>query len=157
MTITLALRASLLHYTDDPALTEDGIHWHADGLLLLEGEKIVAAGDYAALKHLVPDDLTVQHYPGKIIMPGFIDTHIHYPQTDMIASPAPGLLPWLEQYTFPTERQFQNPAHANDVASFFLDEFTTLWYHHGNGVLHGTSRISPTAHREAETAKAHRG
>ncbi len=110
MTITLALRASLLHYTDDPALTEDGIHWHADGLLLLEGEKIVAAGDYAALKHLVPDDLTVQHYPGKIIMPGFIDTHIHYPQTDMIASPAPGLLPWLEQYTFPTERQFQNPA-----------------------------------------------
>ncbi|MFZ6861976.1 guanine deaminase [Undibacterium sp. Ji67W] len=122
MTITLALRASLLHYTDDPALTEDGIHWHADGLLLLEGEKIVAAGDYAALKHLVPDELTMQHYPGKIIMPGFIDTHIHYPQTDMIASPAPGLLPWLEQYTFPTERQFQDPAHANDVASFFLDE-----------------------------------
>jgi len=122
MTITLALRASLLHYTDDPAFKEDGIHWHADGLLLLDGEKIVAAGDYTALKHLLPDDVVVKHYPGKIIMPGFIDTHIHYPQTDMIASPAPGLLPWLEQYTFPTERQFQNPAHANDVASFFLDE-----------------------------------
>jgi len=122
MTITLALRASLLHYTDDPAFKEDGIHWHADGLLLLDDEKIVAAGDYTALKHLLPDDVVVKHYPGKIIMPGFIDTHIHYPQTDMIASPAPGLLPWLEQYTFPTERQFQNPAHANDVASFFLDE-----------------------------------
>jgi len=122
MTITLALRACLLHYTDDPTIKEDGIHWHSDGLLLLDEDKVVAAGDYAALKHLVPDELTMQHYPGKIIMPGFIDTHIHYPQTDMIASPAPGLLPWLEQYTFPTERQFQDPAHANEVASFFLDE-----------------------------------
>ena len=98
------------------------MHWHSDGLLLLAGDKIAAAGDYAALQHLIPNDLSVEHHPGKIIMPGFIDTHIHYPQTDMIASPAPGLLPWLEQYTFPTERQFQDPAHANEVAAFFLDE-----------------------------------
>ena len=98
------------------------MHWHSDGLLLLAGDKIAAAGDYAALQHLIPHDLSVEHHPGKIIMPGFIDTHIHYPQTDMIASPAPGLLPWLEQYTFPTERQFQDPAHANEVAAFFLDE-----------------------------------
>ena len=98
------------------------MHWHSDSLLLLAGDKIAAAGDYAALQHLIPHDLSVEHHPGKIIMPGFIDTHIHYPQTDMIASPAPGLLPWLEQYTFPTERQFQDPAHANEVAAFFLDE-----------------------------------
>ncbi|MFZ6692864.1 guanine deaminase [Undibacterium sp. SXout20W] len=122
MTITLALRASLLHFTDDPAIHESAIHWHSDGLLLLNQDKIAAAGDYEALKHLVPEHLSVQHFPGEIIMPGFIDTHIHYPQTDMIASPAPGLLPWLEQYTFPTERQFQDPAHANEVAGFFLDE-----------------------------------
>ena len=122
MNITSALRASLLHFSDNPAHQEGAIHWHSDGLLLLAGDKIAAAGDYAALQHLIPHDLSVEHHPGKIIMPGFIDTHIHYPQTDMIASPAPGLLPWLEQYTFPTERQFQDPAHANEVAAFFLDE-----------------------------------
>jgi guanine deaminase len=64
----------------------------------------------------------VQDYRGKFIMPGFIDAHIHYPQTDMIASPAPGLLPWLEQYTFPTERKFADPQHAAQTAEFFLDE-----------------------------------
>jgi guanine deaminase len=57
-------------------------------------------------------------------MPGFIDTHLHYPQTDMIASAAPGLLPWLETYTFPTERRFSDPQHAREVAGFFLDELT---------------------------------
>ena len=59
---------------------------------------------------------------GKIITPGFIDTHVHYPQTDMIASPASGLLPWLNTYTFPTERKFEDSAHATDVADFFLAE-----------------------------------
>jgi len=122
MTITFALRASLLHFTDDPARQDGAMHWHDDGLLLLDGDKVAAAGDYDTLKHMIPAELAVEHHPGKIIMPGFIDTHIHYPQTDMIASPAPGLLPWLEQYTFPTERQFQDPSHANNVASFFLDE-----------------------------------
>ena len=58
----------------------------------------------------------------KLIVPGFIDSHIHYPQTDMIASPAPGLLPWLNTYTFPTERGFENPAIARETASFFVDE-----------------------------------
>jgi guanine deaminase len=66
--------------------------------------------------------VVVIDYRGKLIMPGFIDTHLHYPQTDMIASPAPGLLPWLQTYTFPTERQFGDPVHARAVAEFFLDE-----------------------------------
>jgi guanine deaminase len=63
----------------------------------------------------------VHDYSGKLLMPGFIDTHMHYPQTDMIASPSEGLLPWLETYTFPTERQFED-THAANVADFFLDE-----------------------------------
>ncbi|MDB5919654.1 MAG: guaD, partial [Massilia sp.] len=68
------------------------------------------------------EGLEVVDYRGKLIMPGFIDTHLHFPQTDMIASPAPGLLPWLQTYTFPTERQFGDPAHGREVAEFFLDE-----------------------------------
>lgn len=117
-----AYRASLLHFTDDPLHNPDGTQWHEDGLLIVNDGHVQAAGDYQQLKSTLPDHVVVEHFPGKIITPGFIDTHIHYPQTDIIASPAPGLLPWLEQYTFPAERQFENPLHAQEVANFFLDE-----------------------------------
>jgi len=117
-----AYRASLLHFTADPAQTEHAYEWHEDGLLIVENGHIKTAGNYAKLKHDLHPDISLHDYSGKLIVPGFIDTHTHYPQTDMIASPAPGLLPWLETYTFPTERQFSNPVHAADVASFFIDQ-----------------------------------
>ena len=117
-----AYRASLLHFHADPAFGGDAIDWHEDGLLVVDGAKVLAAGDYAKLHAGLAPGTTVHDYRGKLIMPGFIDTHLHFPQTDMIASPAPGLLPWLETYTFPTERQFGDPAHAREVADFFLDE-----------------------------------
>lgn len=117
-----AYRASLLHFSADPAFSERAHHWHEDGLLLVADGRIVAAGDFAALVPMLAPGAVVHDYRGKIIMPGFIDTHVHYPQTDMIASPAPGLLPWLETYTFPTESRFGDPAHARAVAEFFLDE-----------------------------------
>lgn len=117
-----AFRASLLYFRADPAFDEHAHVWHEDGLLLVEGGKVKAAGDYAALAPTLPDGVTPHDYRGKVITAGFIDTHLHYPQTDMIASPAPGLLPWLDTYTFPTEQRFKNPAHAREVAEFFLDE-----------------------------------
>jgi guanine deaminase len=119
-----AYRASILHFTDDPAFNDRAYRWHEDGLLIVNDGKVHMAGDYATLSGLLPQGAQVHDYRGKLIVPGFIDTHVHYPQTDMIASPAPGLLPWLEKYTFPTERQFKNPEHAGKVASFFLDELT---------------------------------
>jgi guanine deaminase len=117
-----AFRASLLHFTADPAVSPDAHRWHEDGLLVVENGKVNAAGDYAALHTSLPPGTPVTDYRGKLITPGFIDTHVHYPQTDMIASPAPGLLPWLDNFTFPTERRFDNPVHARAVAEFFLDE-----------------------------------
>ena len=117
-----AYRACLLHFTNDPVFHQNAYAWYEDGLLIIQDGKVLAAGDYAQLKNTLPQDTAVKDYRGKIIMPGFIDTHVHYPQTDMIASPAAGLLPWLETYTFPTERKFADTNHANEVASFFLDE-----------------------------------
>ena len=121
-----AYRASILHFNADPAHHVDAYEWHEDGLLVIADGKVAAAGDYvqlsAQLKTSLQTELKIQDFRGKIIMPGFIDSHVHYPQTDMIASPAPGLLPWLEKYTFPTERKFSDPAHASDVAHFFVDE-----------------------------------
>ncbi|MDB5907864.1 MAG: guaD [Massilia sp.] len=120
--ILRAYRASLLHFHADPAFAAHAYSWHEDGLLLVDGDKIRAAGDYATLAAALPEGTEVHDYRGKLVVPGFIDTHVHFPQTDMIASPAPGLLPWLEKYTFPTERQFADPEHGREVAEFFLDE-----------------------------------
>ncbi|HEX9171568.1 MAG TPA: guanine deaminase [Telluria sp.] len=117
-----AYRASLLHFHADPAFAEHAHAWHEDGLLLVEDGKIKAAGDYARLAPTLPPGLEPVDYRGKVITPGFIDTHLHFPQTDMVASPAPGLLPWLETYTFPTESRFGDPVHGRQVAEFFLDE-----------------------------------
>ena len=117
-----AYRGSLLHFLADPAFSDESHDWHEDGLLIVADGKVQAAGDYAALHATLPPGTEVHDYSGKLLMPGFIDTHVHYPQTDMIASPAEGLLPWLETYTFPVESKFGDPAHAAGVADFFLDE-----------------------------------
>ncbi|SAL25581.1 guanine deaminase [Caballeronia terrestris] len=117
-----AYRAQLLTFRDDPAHASDGAIFEEDGLLIVEDGRVVAAGAYTALRSRLAPDAIVKTMRDKLIVPGFIDSHIHYPQTDMIASPAPGLLPWLNTYTFPTERAFSDPAHARETASFFLDE-----------------------------------
>ena len=139
-----AYRASLLHFHADPAFSERAYAWHEDGLLVVESGKVKVAGDYAALAPTLPEGTAVVDYRGKLIMPGFIDTHLHFPQTDMIASPAPGLLPWLETYTFPTERQFGDPFHAREVADFFLDELLRC------GTT--TAMVYCTVHRESVDA-----
>ncbi len=117
-----AYRASILHFTDDPAIDPNAYVWHQDGLLLIQGGRVVALGEYASMRGMLPENTVVTDFSGKLIVPGFIDTHLHYPQTEMIASPAPGLLPWLNEFTFPTERAFDDPEHARDVAAFFIDQ-----------------------------------
>lgn len=120
--ISQAYRGSVLHFTDDPTHDNQATQWFEDGLLIVNNGKVSAVGDYEQLKTTLDPQTLVHDYRGKIILPGFIDTHLHYPQTDMIASPADGLLPWLEKYTFPTEREFENSAHAQEVAQFFINE-----------------------------------
>ncbi len=117
-----AYRASVLHFTDDPAVNDRAYAWFEDGLLIVRDGKVLQVGDYHQHKTGIPDGTVIQDYRGKMIIPGFIDTHVHYPQTDMIASPAPGLLPWLETYTFPTEQRFSDLSHCREVAHFFIGE-----------------------------------
>src|SRR4051794_26969723 len=117
-----AFRAQLLTFNGDPAQSPDAAVFHEDGLLIVEDGRVAAAGAYAALASRLAPGTQVEAMRDKLIVPGFIDTHIHFPQTDMIASPAAGLLPWLDTYTFPTERRFADPAYARETASFFIDE-----------------------------------
>lgn len=118
----LAYRAKLLSFSGDPDASADAVFFEEDGLLVVEDGHVVARGGYAALAPQFASGTAVRDLRGKMIVPGFIDTHLHYPQTDMIASPAPGLLTWLESYTFPTERRFADAAYARETAEFFLDE-----------------------------------
>ncbi|MCS6765975.1 MAG: guanine deaminase [Candidatus Protistobacter heckmanni] len=119
-----AWRASLLDFADDPRLHEDesrAARYVADGLLVVRNGKIAAAGPYSELAATLPAGTIVEDLGGKLLMPGMIDAHVHYPQTDIIASPASGLLPWLNTYTFPEEGRFGDPEYAAEVAGFFLD------------------------------------
>ena len=59
---------------------------------------------------------------GRLIVPGFIDTHVHYPQLEVLAGCGVQLLDWLNQYTFPAERRFSDREYADEIAGFFLDQ-----------------------------------
>ncbi|MBR7784143.1 guanine deaminase [Undibacterium luofuense] len=144
MNVTQAFRGSILYFTGDPQCDDQAVVWHEDGLLLLNGETIVASGAYASLRDKLPEHISLTDYSGKLIMPGFVDTHVHYPQTDIIASPAEGLLPWLETYTFPAESQFGDHEYAQEVAAFFLDELLK------NGTT--TAMVYSTVHKESADA-----
>jgi guanine deaminase len=116
-----AFRAELLSVPEDPAQAGDSaVRHHADGLLVIEDGIVVAFGAYADLAPRF-SDVPVEHVPG-LIVPGFVDTHIHYPQTDRIAAYGSQLLEWLEHHIFPAEASFADRGHADRVARFFLDE-----------------------------------
>jgi guanine deaminase len=116
-----AYRAVILRFAADHSAV-----YETDGLLVVAADasgrqRVEAVGSW---RELAPRyaHLNIEHLPGRIIAPGFVDMHIHYPQVDVIGSPADGLLPWLENYTFPQETRFSDPAHAAEVARFFIDE-----------------------------------
>ncbi|NMM10782.1 MAG: guanine deaminase [Polaromonas sp.] len=119
-----AYRASVLYFVG-PAQAKRAI-LETDGLLVVgpdaEGRQVVrAVGAYSQLASQYADVPTA-HWPGRIIAPGFVDMHIHYPQVDVIGSPAEGLLPWLENYTFPHEKRFVDPGYSAQAATFFIAE-----------------------------------
>ncbi|MEM9978430.1 MAG: amidohydrolase family protein, partial [Cyanobacteria bacterium P01_D01_bin.2] len=118
-----AIRGSFLDFIDDPFYGSeiDSVRYLADGLLVLADGKIVAFGAFDELQSEY-GEIPTTAYPGRVITPGFIDTHIHYPQTEMIAAYGEQLLEWLNNYTFPTEHKFEDKAYARKVAEFFLDE-----------------------------------
>jgi guanine deaminase len=138
-----AFRSSILRFDQDGQTIHDG-----DGLLVVERQadgvsRVVAVGAFSELAGQFAH-VPCRQWPGACMAPGFVDMHIHYPQTDVIGSPAEGLLPWLENYTFPHESRFHDPAYARSVADFFLDELLR------NGVT--TALCFATSHPESVDA-----
>lgn len=116
-------RGSILHFLEDPLHAgERSYQYFDDGVLLLRDGLVESLGDACTLLKTLPTGVSVVDYRGRLIVPGFIDTHVHYPQVDMIAAYGEQLLAWLERYAFPTERRFDDAVHAREVAEFFLDE-----------------------------------
>ncbi len=93
-----------------------------DGLLLMEQGNILSLTPWSAAAAAITPKTEVRHFPGKIIVPGFIDSHLHYPQTDIIGSHGNQLLEWLNTYTFPAEGQYHCPNRAAGMSAFFLDQ-----------------------------------
>jgi guanine deaminase len=118
-----AFRGQLLHFLEDPATAgESAYEYFEDGVLVVRNGRVARVGDWASVRTTLPEGTTVVDCTDRLILPGFIDTHIHYAQSDIIASYGEQLLEWLDRYTFPTEQRFGDPAHAGEVAGFFLDE-----------------------------------
>ncbi|MFV0384521.1 guanine deaminase [Paracoccus sp. (in: a-proteobacteria)] len=115
------IRGRVLDFHADPVQTADNHRCLEDGAILIEAGRIVAVDDYARLAR--PDLSETDHRP-HLIMPGFIDPHLHFPQVQVIASWGAQLLDWLNTYTFPEEARFGDPAHAARMAELFLDQVT---------------------------------
>lgn len=119
----VAHRGEILHFLDDPARSGDAaVEAFGDGLLLVEDGRVARVGDYAGLESRIPAGTPVRHHRDGLLVPGLVDTHIHYPQCDVIAAYGTRLLDWLETHTFPAERRFADSTVAAETASFFLDE-----------------------------------
>jgi len=120
----LLLRGRLLSFHSAPAGPEDrsAFTYEEDGALLIKDGKILSMGSYDTVFSSTADTApqVVDHRP-HLILPGFIDTHIHFPQAEVIASWADQLLDWLNDYTFPAEMRFADKSHGNRIAGEFYD------------------------------------
>ena len=116
------LLGSLLDCTGNPAQQgNEAIRFVDDGALLIADGHIKARGTRSDLLAAYPD-VEVVDYRGQFLVPGFIDTHIHYPQSEMMAAYGEQLLTWLTEHAFPTEMQFSDLDHAREVADIFLTQ-----------------------------------
>jgi guanine deaminase len=119
-----AHRGQLLSFVSDPGTSADAASYrfYPDGAFVVDDGRIAALGPADSILAVLPDDFPVIDHGRRLLLPGFIDTHIHYPQTDVIAAGGRQLLDWLENHTFVEERRFGDPQHAAEVSEFFLDE-----------------------------------
>src|SRR5690606_27926375 len=122
---TTAIRGPVLTFTGDPFQhpLEDVMVYEPDAIVAFGGGVITHFGPANVVEKSLPPGLAIKNYgPDALISAGFLDSHVHFPQTPMIAAFGEQLLDWLNKYTFPTERKFADKAFASSVAQRFLQE-----------------------------------
>lgn len=137
----LQIRSTFVHCLADPSTSDAAVEHVADGMLSIENGYVSSLTAFDPSIHKSEQYVDLR---GKIIVPGFVDTHVHYPQIDIIASYGEQLLQWLEKYTFPKEAAFGDETVAMDAAEFFLDELLA------NGTT--TALVFGTVHKESVEA-----
>lgn len=120
------------------------VRYLEDGALITRDGKIEWFGTWHDAQTQICSEMKIEHYPDQLIIPGMIDTHIHFPQTEMVGAYGEQLLSWLETYTFPTEMQFKAKHYATEIAQFFVKELVK------NGTT--TALVFCTVHPESVDA-----
>ncbi|WP_169567231.1 guanine deaminase [Sneathiella limimaris] len=120
----LALRGSVLSFTDNPFLApeEDCYVFEEDGLVVIENGKIKKVGHAPNLLPELSPETKITHYKSGLILPGFIDCHVHYPQIEVIGAYGKQLIDWLNKYTFVAEQKYKDLDYAKQAADLFLRE-----------------------------------
>jgi guanine deaminase len=120
----VVVRGSLLWFTADPLLepADRAVRYVEDGGVLCRDGVIVTSGPWSTLRTTLPQDVPVHHYPGHLVTAGFVDSHVHYPQVDVVGSPGGELTEWLDRYAYPEECRFGDADHARATAEFFCTE-----------------------------------
>lgn len=113
------LRATIFHTPRNPFRAANALVSYADGALAIRDGKVVECGDYSAVARVFPD-AAVRDLRGGYILPGFIDTHVHFPQVRILGGLGYGLLDWLEQLTLPEEARLADAAYATCIANEFV-------------------------------------
>lgn len=123
-----AIRSAAISFRSDPFLSSaaDALAYWPDALIVIDGARIESIGDAETAMRGLPADLPVTRYEHSLVSAGFVDAHVHYPQTAMIAAPGRDLLDWLERYTFPVEAQFADIEHARSIAGTFMRELLSV-------------------------------
>ena len=139
----LVIRGSVLTFRDDPAAVgpQRAVRFHRRGAVVIAGSGRIVWRGYASRLPKRFRGLPVEDYGEALVLPGFIDAHVHFPQHRMLAAPGKDLLDWLNRFTFPEEQRYGSTPHARAAAEAFLDRL----------VQHGTTAavVFSTVHRSA--------
>jgi guanine deaminase len=130
----------------------DAARHDSRGAVLVEAGRIIAVGVADSLRAAHPQ-VPVTDHGDALILPGFVDAHVHYPQTGIIASWGKRLIDWLNTYTFPEEMRFGDSAYAAEVAARYLD----LVLAHGTTTVASYCTIHPESVDAFFTAAETRG
>lgn len=121
MAKTTLLLGQTLAFAGNPFEDGPSSAWHcARGAVSITNGKITGVGDAEDMRAALPHATCVDYGDG-LILPGFVDAHVHYPQTAIIASWGKQLIDWLNTYTFPEEMRFRDPDYASTIANRYLD------------------------------------
>lgn len=114
-------KGDIFHFTKSPLEYKDSYEFIPNGALVIADGKVLETGVYASLKSKYAS-IRETDYSGQLLMPGLIDAHVHYAQTEMLGMYGKQLLDWLNDYTFPAELQFNAADHATRIARSFIEE-----------------------------------